>query len=208
MLYKLSCASCLIGFWFIFLIFHMYYNNRPHTYEREIEKIVTRKKIIPVKFTTKKPIKKAPITMKASQNAIDLIKKWEGYSALAYKDVGGIWTVGYGHTEFVREGDYFNPDEAEIVLKKDLEFFEKKLNSYLTVKLNQNQFDSLVSLMYNIGHGAFRESTIREYLNTGQITLVPNEFKRWNKVAGKIYAGLRNRRIEEINLFMKPMKWS
>lgn len=143
--------------------------------------------------------------MNISQKGIDLIKEFEGLRLEAYRCPAGIPTIGYGTTKGVEMGIKITKDEAERLLKKDIEQFENGVLSRLRVKVNQNQFDALVSLAYNIGLGNFGKSNLLRLLNGGQpIGNIAKEFLKWNKAGGKILKGLINRRDAEMKLFILP----
>lgn len=132
------------------------------------------------------------------------IKTAEGLRLTAYKDGGGVWTIGYGHTGAdVREGLTISLPEAERILTHDLRVAEGHVNSAVQVKLTQNQFDALVSFVYNVGGGAFKTSTLLKLLNTGDYEGAANQLLRWNKDNGKTIQGLTNRRHEERELFLR-----
>lgn len=94
--------------------------------------------------------------MKTSENGLDLIKQFEGYRDTAYKCPAGVWTIGWGHTKGVKEGDRIDTARAEELLSSDLQVFEKAVNDADFPSLTQNQFDALVALTYNIGPSNFR----------------------------------------------------
>ena len=108
--------------------------------------------------------------MQISQNCLDLIKRWEGYQPDAYLAPVGIPTIGYGTIRYqngleVRLGDKISEAEAEAFLKFEIDEAVKNLDSLLkNIDLNQNQFDAIVSLCYNIGVGAFGNSTVLKKL--------------------------------------------
>lgn len=134
------------------------------------------------------------------------IKDHEGLKLTAYKDGGGVWTIGYGHTGAdVREGLTIPLSEAERLLTRDLRVAEGHVNRLVQVKLTQNQFDALVSLVYNIGGGAFEASTLLRMLNAGDYEGAASQFPRWNKDNGKVVDGLTNRRAKERELFLRGM---
>lgn len=139
--------------------------------------------------------------MKTSQNGMNFIKRHEGLRLKAYQDSAGVWTIGYGSTGGVREGDTINEAQAEALLKVDLRTAEKEVNRH-KLPLNQNQFDALVSFTFNVGAGAFRSSTllkrIKENANHPDI---PNQLKRWVYAGGKVLTGLVRRREEESKLY-------
>ena len=97
--------------------------------------------------------------MKTSPKGIALIKEFEGLRLKAYKCPGGVWTIGYGHTAGVKPGMVISERQAEEYLKADIIAFEKYLNS-LGLAINQNQFDALISFIYNVGTGNFSSSTL------------------------------------------------
>lgn len=132
------------------------------------------------------------------------IKTAEGLRLTAYKDGGGVWTIGYGHTGAdVREGLTIPLSEAERLLTRDLRVAEGHVNDAVKVKLTQNQFDALVSFVYNVGGGAFRSSTLLKLLNAGDYGNAADQLLRWNKDNGKVVDGLTNRRREERSLFLR-----
>ncbi len=139
--------------------------------------------------------------MKASKAAYTLIQQFEGLKLRAYKCPGGVWTVGYGHTSGVREGMTVTPSEADELLAEDVEQCEKQINS-LNLSLNQNQFDALISFLFNVGFGNFSKSTllmkvkINPYDNS-----IADEFARWVYSKGKKLSGLQRRRTSEIKLY-------
>ena len=136
-----------------------------------------------------------------SQEGIELIKKFEGCELEAYQDSVGVWTIGYGHTKDVKEGDSINRDEAEHLLHEELPEYEGYINDLVTVPLNQCQFDALVCWVYNLGPTNLKESTLLKLLNAGDYHTVPAQIKRWNKAGGQTLQGLIRRREAEALLF-------
>ncbi len=139
--------------------------------------------------------------MKISQEGISLIKKFEGCKLEAYKCSAGVWTIGYGHTEGVKEGDTCTQEEAEKLLRGDLFKFEEYVEDNVTVELDQSQFDALVAWTFNLGPGNLRESTMLKKLNNSDYASVPFEMRRWNKAGGQTLDGLIRRRKAESLLF-------
>jgi GH24 family phage-related lysozyme (muramidase) len=149
--------------------------------------------------------------VKISQNGVNLIKSFEGLVLRAYKplETEQYWTIGYGHYgEDVNEGEKITKIGAEKLLKKDLERYEEYVSDYVTVKLNQNQFDALVSFCYNLGGGALKNSTLLKKLNKGDYIGASNEFGKWVNAGGKRLNGLVRRREQEKELFLKPVPTS
>ncbi len=141
--------------------------------------------------------------MKTSNVGIELIKKYEGCVLKAYKCPSGVWTIGYGHTNGVKSGMKITKVQALNYLKQDLSVFEKVVTNYVKVPLNQNQFDALVSFLFNCGSGALKTSTLLKKLNSCDYNGAANEFLKWNKSNGKVLNGLVRRRQEEKELFLK-----
>lgn len=144
------------------------------------------------------------MTKSISNTGIAHLKQWEGVKLVAYRDVAGIWTIGYGSTgPHVTPGLKITAQQAEDLLRKDLVRFEQAVNRLVTVPLTQYQYDALVSLAFNIGVTAFEKSTLLKVLNKGQYDKVPDQIARWNMAGGKRVQGLVNRRSAEIGLWNK-----
>jgi len=139
--------------------------------------------------------------MVTSEEGASLIKKFEGCKLEAYQCAAGVWTIGYGHTKEVSEGDVISQFEAEDLLTYDLQEFEGYVLDYVSVPLKQNEFDALVSWTFNLGSGNLRSSTLLKKLNDHKYKEVPTEIRRWNKAAGKVLDGLVRRREAESLLF-------
>ncbi len=139
--------------------------------------------------------------MKTSYKGIELIKQFEGCRLKAYRCPAGVLTIGYGHTKNVKEGMTITAQQAVEYLKDDLEQIEKQLDG-LNLDLNQNQFDALVSFIYNCGFGAFSKSTLLKRIKAGASeTLIRAAFGMWTKAAGKTLPGLARRRKAEADLY-------
>ena len=142
--------------------------------------------------------------MNISQKGIDLIKQFEGCRLEAYKCPAGVWTVGYGHTgSDVTQGTKITQEKVESLLKSDLTVHCNNVSKLVKVKLNQNQFDALVSFEYNIAYGNLSSSTLLKLLNKGDYTGAANQFGKWVYAGGKVLAGLQKRRKAEKELFLK-----
>lgn len=140
--------------------------------------------------------------MKPSQACVDLVKEFEGFRANAYLCPAGVATIGFGTTENVKLGDTVTEQEAEELLMNDLIEAAAAIDDLVDVPINQNQYDALTSLVYNIGREAFRNSTLLRLLNGGKgVHEVGTQFLRWNKAGGKVLAGLSRRRAAEAVLF-------
>lgn len=140
--------------------------------------------------------------MQFSDNGIDNIKRFEGFSPVPYRDAQG-WSIGYGH--FIKPGENLtavSEAQARALLKQDAAMASAAVSNSVSVPLTQNQFDALVSLTYNIGITAFRNSTLLLKLNAGDYSNAAAQFSRWNKSQGEVIAALDRRRSNERALFM------
>lgn len=161
-----------------------------------------------------------PMPMQVDQGGKNLFKEWEGLATHVYWDSGGVPTIGIGHLltrsertsgKIIIRGqpvDYRNgltEQQCWDLLDQDLDDTEKIINEAVTVLLNQNQFNALVSFAFNVGAAAFQNSTLLKLLNQGQYDQVPAQLRRWVKDSGKIVQGLVNRRDKEIALWNTPL---
>ncbi len=139
--------------------------------------------------------------MKPSQECIDMVKHFEGFEDTAYLCPANVWTIGYGRTKNVKEGDKITEPQAERDLQEELQEFGAQVLGVVDVSLLQNEFDALTSWTYNLGVGNLSSSTLLKKLNAGDKDSVPSEMLRWNKAAGKVLAGLTTRRQAEADLW-------
>jgi GH24 family phage-related lysozyme (muramidase) len=147
--------------------------------------------------------------MRVSQKGIDLIKRFEGLRLTAYKCSAGVDTIGYGHTgPDVTPGMRITEEEAEKLLWRDTESAQQTVSSFVSVKLNQNEYDALVSFTFNVGPTAFVNSTLLRLLNHGaDRKIVAGEFGRWVRAdSDEPVPGLVRRREEEKKLFLEQSK--
>lgn len=142
--------------------------------------------------------------MRLSPKGLELIKAHEGLRLRAYQDVVGVWTVGYGHTGTAKPGMAITDEQADELLRHDVEQFEAAVNNLVHVPLNQNQFDALVSFTFNLGRAALYRSTLLRKLNAGDYSGAASEFGRWVNAGSKPWPGLIRRRKEERELFETP----
>lgn len=140
--------------------------------------------------------------MKASKQAVDLIKRHESLQLDAYQCDGDKWTIGYGQTgAHIGPGLKITPFEAEEWLKNHISTLQDDITKLVKVKITQPQFDALVSLVYNIGITAFRHSTLLKKLNNNDVDGAAQEILRWEHSNGVKLEGLSRRRREEYHLF-------
>ncbi len=136
-----------------------------------------------------------------------IIKSSEKLMTRAYRDVVGVWTIGYGHTAAAgapapHDGMYLTPAQCEALLKSDLKQYEDAVWAVLKRTPTQNQFDAMVSLCYNIGAGNFATSGVVRKFNTGDVLGAANAFRGWRKAKGRVWPGLVTRRERERSLFL------
>jgi lysozyme len=139
--------------------------------------------------------------MKTSEAGLDLIKKFEGLRLIPYKCQAGVFTVGFGHTAKEDIGP-ITKKGAEDYLRKDVTRFETAINSLVRVALSQNQFDALVSFVFNIGITAFQSSMLLAFLNDKQYDSAAAQLLKWHHVGGVDSEGLKRRRQAEHDLFI------
>jgi lysozyme len=145
--------------------------------------------------------------MTTSQRAINAIKAHEGFRATMYLDAAGKPTIGYGTLIDRPEEQYLRTAtiteaEGEELLRRDLAPFEKVINDTITVHLAQNQFDALVSFVYNVGPNAFRNGSLPRLINGRADALaISTKWKEYNKAGGRVLAGLTKRRQDEVKMY-------
>lgn len=144
--------------------------------------------------------------MQVSHKGIELVKRFEGFISKAYLCPAGYLTAGYGHRSNVTKDTVMTEEEAENLLKQDLKTFEQGLCKMLDaeeVDITQNQFDALISFVFNLGLSALAGSTLWRLFTHGDIQGAANEFTKWIYAGGKPLEGLKRRRQAERELFLK-----
>lgn len=144
--------------------------------------------------------------MKTSQQGKGFIKSFESLQLKAYKCSAGVPTIGYGHTKGVTMDMVIDESEADKLLDEDVAQFDLDLNKKLPKKVRQNQWDALISFIFNLGMGAFLSSTLYKKLKADpEDPTIPNEFLKWDKarVNGELVAlkGLTRRRAAEAMMY-------
>lgn len=130
-----------------------------------------------------------------------MIAGHEGLRLEAYLCPAGVWTIGYGHTKGAKPGMTITRQRAEALLKEDLLTAENTVNR-LYLKLNQNQFDALVSFVFNVGSGNFLRSTLLKKIQANaNDPAIAAEFNKWNRGGGRVLPGLVKRRQQEAELY-------
>jgi lysozyme len=135
--------------------------------------------------------------MTYSKTGLAITEKFEGCKLSAYQDSVGVWTIGYGHTLGVQEGDTCTQEQAEQWLQEDTDAAVSNVNQHLTVQVSQNEFDALVDFAFNLGVGNFDGSTLLKDVNSGDLEAAAQEFEKWDHAGGKVVAGLLRRRLAE-----------
>lgn len=142
--------------------------------------------------------------MKTSNEAKQMIKKFEGCVLNTYKDVGGYYTIGYGHLTNDSNYQHITQKQANELFESDIKIVEEAVNRYMpTYNFNQNQYDALVSFTFNCGSGNLNKLTVNGQRTIKQIS---EKMPEYNKSNGKIIKGLVTRRLKEKMLFDTPVK--
>ena len=147
--------------------------------------------------------------MKISENGLKLIKKFEGLSLKPYLCSAGVPTIGWGNTFYENMKKVTLQDEPITEERANSLFnflvttnYVNVVNRLVIVDINQNQFDALVSFVYNLGSGNFEKSTLLKKVNQEDFIGASLEFEKWNRSSGKVLNGLTKRRLSEKELFL------
>lgn len=148
-----------------------------------------------------------PTATNAADLAVTALKDFEGLKLQAYQDVAGVWTVGYGATgPKVNSLTIWTTDKAEADLRSRVITLGAEIFNMAKVDLTDPQLAALICLVYNIGLGAFKSSTLLKLLNAGDYQGAADQFVRWNKVTvngeKRTLGGLVTRRARERDLFL------
>jgi lysozyme len=145
-----------------------------------------------------------PIPQPLSYDATGLTftEKEEGCSLMPYQDSVGVWTEGYGHTGAdVVPGIAITQAQADTLLAQDIQAAVDAVNRLVDIQLTQEEFDALVDFVYNLGIGAFAESTLLKLVNKSDFVQAADEFEKWDHAGGVVLAGLMQRRLAEREMF-------
>lgn len=150
--------------------------------------------------------------MKCSDNGLRLIQEFEGLRLSSYLCSAGVPTIGYGATYYhdgskVKLGQTITRDQANQLLKDHLKEFEGSVIGLLnTTKVNQNQFDALVSFAFNLGAANLAKSQLLRFVKTNpNDPKIAAEFAKWNRAGGEVSTGLVRRRKKEAQLYFTPI---
>ena len=136
------------------------------------------------------------------QALLDFIKGWEGCKLVAYQDSVGVWTIGYGHTVNVHEGDTCTQEQADKWIADDVDERWHAIDQFIRATLAEHEMAAIVSLAFNVGVSAVAKSTLLSRVNNGDFGSAADEFLRWNRAGGKIVPGLTKRRQAERAMFL------
>ena len=145
--------------------------------------------------------------MVISNKLKELVKEFEGCKLKAYKCPAGIWTIGYGNTQYengkaVKEGDVITLERAEQLLELILIKFIQQVGEIVKSNITQNQKDALTDFAYNCGVGNLKTSTLLKKVNAdAKDKTIRAEFEKWTRANGKVLNGLVKRRNAEANLY-------
>lgn len=144
---------------------------------------------------------------------LKLLMASEGCRLTAYPDpatapprgTGEPWTIGFGHCgPEVVPGLTITQAEADRLLLEDLAKFEKAVDELIKVELSENQRSAVICLVYNIGVGAFKKSTMLRLINSGDVVGAGRQILLWTKAGGRVMPGLVTRRQAELALYRRP----
>lgn len=149
------------------------------------------------------------LPLRTSRSGLEFIKSFEGFRARAARLPDGRWTIGHGHVRSAREGVRISRADAEALLIFDLQRVEEEIEPLILAPLNANQFDALVSFVYNISPGQFRESDVLRRLDAGDYLGAAKAMEAWSsaRVNGRLIKvdALVRRRAAEVALFLEPV---
>jgi lysozyme len=140
--------------------------------------------------------------MTTSRLGLRLIKDFEGLRLGAYRCPARVWTIGYGHTKGVKQGQVITNEQADDFLVEDVAPVERLLNT-MGINFRQEQFDALASWIFNLGTGNFIHSTLCKKIQAGDDDeAITDQIVKWVNANGKPLVGLMKRRIAEANMFL------
>ena len=133
-----------------------------------------------------------------TSDGLHLTEQFESCRLVAYRDIKGIWTIGWGHTgPEVVEGLVWTQQQADDALQADIQWAANVVNHLVTTQLTQDEFNAVVDFVFNVGSGNFASSTLLKDLNSGNIPDAAAQFDLWDHASGKVVAGLLRRRESE-----------
>lgn len=141
-----------------------------------------------------------------SPKGYELIKQFTPLRLTAYQDAYGIWTIGYLHTgPDVKSGLTITESQADQLLANDLGRYIRGVNEAATIRINQNQFDALLSFAFDLGLSTLQTSLLMRLFNESKLQSAAEQFPRWTRRGGKDVPELLARRKAEQTLFLTPV---
>ena len=143
-----------------------------------------------------------------TDEGLDLIKLYEGYSPSAYLCPANHWTIGYGaiwgldNTRVTEDHPDINEEQADQLLRRDVSISERTVLRLIRVPLEDGQFNALCSFVFNLGSGSLQSSTLKRKINRGDYIGAADEFPRWVYAGGRKLKGLIKRRNHERLMFL------
>lgn len=137
------------------------------------------------------------MTQTTNEAGLQLIESFEGLRLTSYQDSVGVWTIGYGHTQGVHQGQTITQAQAQAFLQQDLGVAEAAVNGH-NLTLTDNQFAALVSFTFNLGGG-----NLNKLLSQG-MPAVADRILLFDHAGGKQLPGLTRRRTAERALYLTP----
>ena len=173
--------------------------------EEEKKPSIISKTLEKIKNLGKPSAKPTIINHDAKQIAIKLIKECEGCELTAYKCSAGIWTIGYGHIEGVKEGMQITQEQAEEYFNSDIMDYLSPVQKEVGNICNANQIAALTSFAFNLGNAALKSSTLLKVIkkNPKDFIGIRSEFLKWIYAKKKPLKGLKKRRGKEADLYEK-----
>jgi lysozyme len=152
-----------------------------------------------------------------TKEGVDLVKSFESCRLVAYRGIDDKWTIGWGRSRNVKEGDVCSQEQADQWLEEDLADFERMILLCISPQITDNQLSALVSFTYNVGLGykgikdgfkvlkSGEPSSLLKYLRLLRWEMAAAEFPKWDKCGGIVVDGLLRRRMAEKALFEKTV---
>lgn len=179
---------------------HLNFAKKPRRWRAFFRNVFGPKKPVPKKHHAHPAVHPHP--SKLSSAGAEFIAAFEGFRANAYWDQwGNVWTIGFGHTRGVHQGQRVTREQALKLLRDDAATAAQAVKDLVDVELTQKQFDALTSFCFNLGGGALAESTLLKKLNKGNYKGAQKEFGKWVHAGGEVLPGLVKRRAAEAALF-------
>jgi len=148
-------------------------------------------------------MRKQNLLLYVPETAAGFIAVQEGFKPKAYKCPAGVWTIGYGHTKDVHPGDKVTRNEAYELLARDLVQTQEELATLINVDVTENQFVALMSFVYNFGLTKCRRYTLFKKINSGDVKGIKEWWPKYCNPGSSFEAGLKKRRMRELELFLE-----